>query len=316
MHAVQIPYTTEDEWRQLRSEGIGASDLAGIIGASPYTTPFSIWAEKIGALPDEPTEAMEWGKIHEKNILDRWERNTGLHAVGRSTLWHHPDHPWARATIDAFASEFRFSFDELGAVAEETAIAVVEAKTDSHWSWDEIPLHYQAQGQWQMFVTGLDQVIFPVLHQGSRLRVYELSADFEDQEALFKAAERFWADHVEGQAAPDVEAADNEILASVWPRHIEAEKEIPADHVAALARVRNRINRWGELRDLLEARIKAHLGPVAIGTVNGVKAISWKTQKARRVDLTRLKGMRPDIVEEFTNETESRVLRLHQKETT
>lgn len=314
MHAVQIPYTTEDEWRQLRSEGIGASDLAGIIGASPYTTPFSIWAEKIGALPDEPTEAMEWGKIHEKNILDRWERNTGLYAVGRSTLWHHPEHPWARATIDAFAAEFPFKeFDE---VVESTALAVVEAKTDSHWTWDEIPLHYQAQGQWQMFVTGLDQVIFPVLHQGSRLRVYELSADFEDQEALFKAADRFWTEYIVGGRAPDVEGSDNEILADVWPHHIEAEKEIPADHVAALARVRVRMDRWGELRDLLEARIKAHLGPAAIGTVAGVKAISWKTQKARRVDLTRLKGMRPDIVEEFTNETESRVLRLHMKETT
>lgn len=310
MHAIQIPYQGEDEWLRLRREGIGASDIAGILGISPWTTPFSVWASKIGALPDDPNEEMDWGKLLEDIVLDRWERDSHLWAVARATLWQHPEHEWARCSLDALAAEAPFD------IARELLVeplAVVEAKTDGHWQWDEIPLHYRAQGQWQMLVTGLDRVIFPVLHQGRRFRVYELEADWEDQEALFKAAERFWTDYVQGNRSPDVEASDNQLLANVWPHHIDSERELDLKHVAALSRVRERIGRWEELKDLLEARLKATLGPAAIGTVSGEKAISWKTQKSRRIDATRLRAMRPDVAEEFTYEQESRVFRLHWK---
>ena len=45
--------TDRAEWLAWRRSGIGASDVAGILGISPWASPFTVWADKLGLLPDE-----------------------------------------------------------------------------------------------------------------------------------------------------------------------------------------------------------------------------------------------------------------------
>lgn len=55
------------EWLALRRKTVGGSDAAGIIGLSKWSTPYTVWADKTGRLPDKPdTEARGM-----KNILWR-----------------------------------------------------------------------------------------------------------------------------------------------------------------------------------------------------------------------------------------------------
>ena len=44
---------TRAEWLRWRRSGIGASDIAALLGISPWASPFSVWADKLGLLPDE-----------------------------------------------------------------------------------------------------------------------------------------------------------------------------------------------------------------------------------------------------------------------
>lgn len=299
MHGVEIPYASEDEWLDLRRQGVGGSDIAAIIGRSPWQTPFGVWTDKIGAGEKLATEAMRMGKRIENFILDLWEEETGEIAGKRGTLWRHPVHEGMMATVDAIAP---------------TREAVVEAKNDASWSWDEIPLHYQAQGQWQMLVTGLGKVEFAVLHRGNKLKIYLLDADAEDQGFLAAAAARFWTMHVEPKIAPPVEAGDNRHLAAVWPFHSEARVEVEGGLVKELIAVRNNLDQLERRKDELEATLKTTLAEAEVGTVEGERAISWRTQTHSDLDRLSLREEMPEIYDKFVVKSTRRVFRVHAKE--
>ena len=56
---VSTKYMSRDKWLIERNKTIGGSDAAGIVGLSRWASPFSVWAEKTGRMPEkEDTEAM------------------------------------------------------------------------------------------------------------------------------------------------------------------------------------------------------------------------------------------------------------------
>src|ERR1700730_15622417 len=54
---------SREEWLALRMPTVGASEVAALVGASPYETPYSLWARKSGLVPEaEETPAMRRGR--------------------------------------------------------------------------------------------------------------------------------------------------------------------------------------------------------------------------------------------------------------
>lgn len=305
------PFADRAEWLEARRGGIGSSDIAAIVGVSPWGTPWSVYVDKIGAAPldDEGTEAMAWGRILEDTILDQWQERTGLFAGFRQCLAVHPVHDWARVTVDAIAVE-----SKMPDPGTAPGLYPIEVKVSSDWRWDEIPLHYQAQGQWQMAVTGYDAVEFVVLHNARRLATYTLTADYDDQQALLAAAEKFWTEHVLAEVAPPVSGDDNRLLGEVYPQHDdEAAVEVEASLVSELVGIKAEQKALEGRRDEVEARIKEQLGEAAVGRDDdGQVVVTWKTQPANRFDSKRLKAEQPEIYRAYmpTDKT-TRVLRTH-----
>lgn len=58
-------------WLAARGQDVTASVAAAVLGAHPYTTPYSLWAEKTGRLSadTEETEAMERGNLMEPVVV-------------------------------------------------------------------------------------------------------------------------------------------------------------------------------------------------------------------------------------------------------
>lgn len=303
--AVPVHTLDRENWLETRREGLGGSDIAAVVGLSPWSTPFSVYVDKIGAVPldDEGSEAMRWGQVLEGAILTEWEERSGLWVVHQGSLFRNLAEPWMLCTVDGLAGES--PYPDLTGV-----IAVAEVKSTGEWSWDEVPAHYQCQAQWEMAVTGLDRTIFVVLHMGKKLATYEVKADPDDQAALIEAGRAFWFDRVLAEQPPPMEARDSRLLSEMWPE--DSGDEVPVDGVLvqALAEVRAELRPLEERRADLENRIKASMGEAAFGTVNGERVVSWKTQTSRRVDTTRLKAERPDVAAEYTTESTSRVFRL------
>lgn len=317
------PDIDRDAWLEHRRTGIGGSDIAAIIGVSPYKTPWQIYVDKVGLVDlddqeDEQTEQMEWGQLLEQFILDRWEHTTGRHASFRQLLGRHDDHDWMLATFDGLETEGPGDPTGYGdpPEPEDVAMAIrpIEVKNITDWNWaDGIPLHYQAQGQWQMMVSGLDSCLFVVLHAGRHLETYELEADPDDQAALLRAGEKFWRDHVEKEDPPFVLAADNAYMKRVYPDHDESEAiELEPAQADRLLKVRSQLADLNEEHDLLQAEIKQSLGEFRIGTVAGRKAVSWSTEGNDRVSTKLLKERYPDIAKEVTTKGKTkRVFRVH-----
>src|SRR5690606_9681273 len=127
-------FKTRDEWLQERRHGIGGSDVAAMLGLSPYMTPLELYHHKRGEIPTPEREGewLEWGQALEEPIAQRFARETGRTVLAPwQALGTSPDepyivlvdreHPFLRVSLDRF---FVDAADERG---------TLEIKNTSEW---------------------------------------------------------------------------------------------------------------------------------------------------------------------------------------
>ncbi len=172
-----------EAWRAERKKGIGGSDAAAIVGLNSWSTPYSVWAEKTGQLPEkEETEAMRQGRDFEDYVARRWTEATGKKVKRVNAILHNDAYPFALANIDRWV------------VGENAGL---ECKTTSimnlkNFKGGEFPASYYTQCVHYMAVTGADRwyLAVLVLNQG----FYEFVIEREEDEiaALMAAEAEFW----------------------------------------------------------------------------------------------------------------------------
>jgi putative phage-type endonuclease len=169
----------EADWLEARRHGITASEIAIVMGLSPYSSPFALYHRKTGALPQEQDKAVfERGHVLEPYIAEKFaERKPEFLVAGTGReLYAHPERPWQLATPD------RQVFDDFP-VNAAGPLAVLECKTDAGGDWgdegsDDIPVHYRAQVLWQMDVMGVTTgYVACLLVRPWKVRVYEITHD-------------------------------------------------------------------------------------------------------------------------------------------
>lgn len=290
------------DWHAWRRTGVGASDVAGIVGLSNWASPMSVWADKVGlSTDDRDSEEMEFGRRAEVMLGPWFTDRTGLHVVGEQTWCHNPTRPWMLCTVDGFVA------DDPGA-PWDALLGVLEFKTSGPGEWDEIPEAYQVQVQWQLGVTDYERAWVGALH-GRRFRVYELDRDAEVLARLIEIVGEFWFNYVLPGVPPPVD--DHEATAAVlnrlWPGRGEA---VALDHlagvVAELRDVRVTAKEVEARKRLLENEIKAALGDATVGLVDGERAVTWKPSTSTRIDLDALRERHPRAVTRFETPTTSR----------
>lgn len=265
------------DWLTWRSQGIGASDVAGILGISPWASPWSVWADKTGLIPgDNESEAMEFGRWAELMIAPWFTDRTGLVVAGEQTRLEHPGHPWRRCTVDGFVVE-----SEHSALADAHGLLQIKTTGPSK-RWEQIPPHVQAQEQWELHVSGLRRVWLPVLH-GRRLEVYELERDEQDIAFIVERVAAFWEDHVlAGQPpATDGHDATARALAHIYPTHtpgMAIEMDHLVDTIRGLQEAKAAKKDAERAEKTAAAEIRSALGNAEEGTVGGQRAVTLRTQ--------------------------------------
>ncbi|MGW4603676.1 YqaJ viral recombinase family nuclease [Streptomyces sp. NPDC004532] len=199
-------------WEEARAGlSITATEIAAVMGLSPWMSPFSLWHKKSGlpTPPFEMTPAIEWGNRLEAAVADKWQdEHPGLLAAPAGT-WRNRERQWQRATPDRLvypqpAGEFEVPGNALG---------LLEVKTSpfgDDWGpagTDEIPIYYRCQVQWQLDTLGLDVCHVAVLISGHDYREYTVAYDEADAHLLRTSAAEFLRT-VEAGERPPIDGAD------------------------------------------------------------------------------------------------------------
>lgn len=183
------------EWHTARAGGLGGSEIAAVVGLSPWESRFSLWHRKAGEIgPAEVTAPMEWGTRLEPAILDKFAENHPDVTLARPAgTWCHPDRPWQIANPDAIIDG-----------------AVVDAKCSRFGDgWGagpgDVPVHIRCQMLWYCDVLGLPRAHVALLVGGHDYREYVIDADPGEATLLVEAGEAFLAS-VAGDRRPDVDS--------------------------------------------------------------------------------------------------------------
>lgn len=187
------------EWHELRRTGIGGSDIAAICNASPWTSPFALWAKKTGRIPDDytPSEAAEWGTRLESVVLDKFEEEHPELTVHRNVgTWAHADREWQLANPDALF------------VDAEGNWGIIEVKTSRYeddWS-QGVPAYYRTQVNWYLQTFGFAKAHVVTLFAGSKYREFQMDADSFEQATNLEQVEQFRA-YIDKDEQPDYDGA-------------------------------------------------------------------------------------------------------------
>ena len=94
-----------DDWLNYRRRGIGGSDVAAILGVSPFRTARDIYYDKLGVVAVEPDESnwvpLEVGNLLEDLVARIFQKKTGYRIFKIKKMFYHPKHQFIGKHIKA-----------------------------------------------------------------------------------------------------------------------------------------------------------------------------------------------------------------------
>ena len=284
---------TEKQHEQ-RSKGIGGSEVAAIMGLSPFKTAYQVWEDKTGLSTGlkEETPQMAYGKLVEP-VLRQWYSNkTGRIVTVPEMGVSNPKYPFVLASLDGLTDDGR----------------VLEIKTTrSSQGWgepgtDEIPVYYTTQVQTYLMVYGLRLADVVVSLAGAMPEMYEVGADAEIQEMIFDEVTAFWKLVQERTPPEPVSYAD--MLARFGKgskaAQVAANQEI-MEQVAFLQSVKADMKRLEASETDAKAIIMHYLGDQdTLIEPDGKVLATWKMSKASaRFDAKALQAADPESYNKY-----------------
>lgn len=275
--------SVEQDWLDARKQGIGASEIAMVLGEAPTTWggPLKLYARKTGASADDDlseVEAVYWGKKLEGPILEAYWERTGRRTARESLLLRSVEHPWALCTLDGRTWE----------PANDGSRWPLEIKNVSAFlagEWvDGPPPHYYLQIQQQMLVTGEQKATIAALLGGNRMVWADVPRDEQTIRRIIHHGSHFW-ERVQRRdvPAPDGTEASRRALEKLYPEG-SGTIVLPYSAIEAadeLEDVKATIKALEARKDLIENTIRAALGNAEVGFLTDGRSFSWKRQSRR-----------------------------------
>lgn len=258
------------EWLAWREQGVSASDVAAILGFSPYKTPWRLWAEKTGMLrPDDLSGNffVQRGNALEDEARQDFEVRHGtcvLPLCGEAD-----EHPVIRASFDGLDDSGRPV--EIKVPSEKTYREVLERGVEA----DAYKL-YWPQVQCQIYVSGADQG-YLVFYQGPGVRT-ELAIARDDDfllETLVPGCLEFWervAKKKEPERHPerDIYTPSGEALAT-WTRLSGEYRKLAIDR----AKLDAQVKKLKAGMDGIEEDLIALMGDFILAETAGLRVLRY-----------------------------------------
>ena len=286
---VETAGLSEEEWLAYRRKGIGGSDVAALLGISPWRTARDLFYDKLNIAVVEDHEdnwvALEMGHLLEPLVAKIFQHRTGYKIYQIKKMFQHPKYPWMA--------------------------------------------YYESQGRHYMAVMDVDRCFFCCLYgnneQESIIRDMQRDLAYEDEMIFLE--QDFWENHVLTRTPPPYTEDGDLVIESVRRYTGPADKEAPA--VSLDLSLTAKLMRFLQLQEQkkgaeagkkeieedmkrLKAAIIAKMGKSckAICQQDGVNyTVTYNPIRTPGIDkdnLKRLKLDHPDIYEQYVTVSESR----------
>lgn len=319
----------EEEWLAFRRRGIGGSDVAAIMGISPFRTARDLYFDKRNIASVEVNEgnwvAMEMGHLLEDLVAKIFQKKTGYPVYQIKKMFYHPVYQFMLADVDYFAT------------LPDGSTALLEIKTTNynardHWWLDgkeTVPIYYETQGRHYMAVMDIDRIFYCCLYGNNEGEVIirEIKRDLAYEEEMIYLEDNFWNNHVLAQVPPPYTEDGDLILESIQRYAGPADENKPEIQLGL--EMNSKLMRYLQLQEekkiyekqskqidtelqRLKAFIVAEMGTgctAVCGNNDENYVITYNPIRKQTIDkdsLMRLKLQYPDIYEQFVTVSEFR----------
>lgn len=223
------------EWHAARAGRLGGSDMAAVLGRSPWVSHYRLWHLKQQLVREgETTDEQARGHYLEPAIAQWWADHHPEYEVVQAGTYTHADRDYQLANPDRLLLQ------------NGRVVGLLELKSDAqdeHWGpegTDQVPLYYRTQIQWYMDTLGLD--VAHVAMIGARLdfRAYEVAYDPADARILREHADAFLDSMLFGEV-PDIDTTDvtYQTVRELHPGIEDREAELALGQVAEFTAARD-----------------------------------------------------------------------------
>jgi len=290
-----------------RRNHIGSSDMAAILGLSPYRSAWDVWAEKTGRV--EPADLSGRPAVQAGNLMEVAVLDYAADALGALTRNQYRSAPALHlgANCDAI----------LRATGQP-----VEAKTSGLFgplpeAWgeggtDQVPDPYIVQVHVQMLCTGAQAAHLAAFLGGRGFELYHVALNADLAEVIAEAATRFWA-LVETDTPPENATPALETLARLRRVPQSVVEGLPADLLLDYEAAHEAVKNAEALKDSAKAEILRHLGDAEAGVFDDGRAVTYYEVPSNRLDVKALQAARPDVCAEYMRESAARRMTIRKK---
>ncbi len=295
----------KEEWLEQRTVGIGGSDVASVLGISPFKSRLQLWHEKVAKdvsnkekknFSIEEELIMEIGTALEPIIADKYAQKTGR-ILEKRPMKVHPEYPFIIGNIDR----------EI--VGDDRGPGILEIKTKGAWvDWkgDDIPPYYMAQVQHYLSIYDYEWAGFAILDLGTR-KITNIDIERDDKQIanIIDEEKKFWK-LVEYRIPPEVE--NSKTCGNFLREHYNQSEDITIDLVenndaTKWAMLLRDIRKQAKFLDNQEVECKNHLMAImgnAERAIGNTYSMSWKSPKDKEVfDLDKFKLDHPKLVKKY-----------------
>lgn len=317
-------YEEKESYAASRSHGLGGTDVAAILGLSPWKAPIDVWQGKInpGGIPELDKECLFWGSALEPIVRERYALRFGVKVLPPSDLdqcfsrckpWNDTklilghEQPWMIAAPDGWMPSHGCGLE-----------IKCSARKSGEWGEDgsaEVPAHYYVQAAWYAAVCDSTGWNFGVLFSGSTLQQFRIERDPDFEKDMIEAARAFWHDYVLKEVEPPIDQTTNygAYLARKFSLGTEEVITNPSDEIlhwtAEMKLADDQEKAACEQKQLANNHLRALIGD-AKNAKTPLGTVGWvRPQKKSVVDV---KGfyeavghLHPDIVGALTSEEQN-----------
>lgn len=305
MKRTRLTFNSREEWLAQRTQGIGASEVATIVGLNPWETPYQLWRRKVGLDGPKPENfAMRAGHYLEDAVARFWSDATGNEIIKASVedfMFIDQEHPYLQVSPDR-------TYWLQGEARNDDNKGILECKTTQmKVDQEELPKHWFCQVQMNLGVSGYESGSLAWLCSGREFGYQDLKLVPDFYAWLVEEVERFYTDCIIGGQEPDTATVADVLLK--YNKHAAGKIIETSDEVfeayQSLKEVRKELEAITERKEELEATIKMAFGDAEALSYGGTTIATWKAPKpSLKFDSKAFTAAHPDLAKEFSSMTQ------------